>query len=93
MRPRSAAQRAAAAAERLRPTNAECLAVPPGAEPWRAVASLYILCKHDHAIHPEMQRWMSSRAGSVVSYDTDHSPFISMNDRLVDDLDRVAGER
>ena len=84
------AERAAAAAARLRPTNAECLAVPPGVEPWREVPSTYIVCEQDRAIHPEMQRWMSSRAGEVVSYDTDHSPFISMNDRLVDDLDRLA---
>jgi hypothetical protein len=37
-----------------------------------------------------MQRWMSSPAGEVVSYDTDHSPFISMNDRLMTDLDQCA---
>ena len=83
-------ERAAAAAARLRPTNAECLAVAPGVEPWREVPSTYLVCEQDRAIHPEMQRWMSSRAGEVVSYDTDHSPFISMNDRLVDDLDRLA---
>lgn len=81
---------AAAAGRQLRPTNLECLAVPPAAEPWRTLPSTYVLCEQDRAIHPDMQRWMSSRAGDVVVYDCDHSPFMSMNDRLVDDLDRLA---
>ena len=84
------AERAAAAAARLRPTNAECLAVPPGVEPWREVPSTYILCEQDRA-HPPRDAAMDVVARrAVFSYDTDHSPFISMNDRLVDDLDRLA---
>lgn len=81
---------AEAAAGRLRPTSAECLATPPGAEPWRTVASTYLLCEQDRAIVPEMQRWMSSRAGEVIVYDVDHSPFLSRTDGFVDDLDRIA---
>ncbi len=84
---------AAAAAGRLRPTSAECLATPPGAEPWRTIPSTYLLCDQDQAIHPDMQRWMSSRAGEVIAYDTDHSPFLSTTAQLVDDLDRLARRR
>jgi pimeloyl-ACP methyl ester carboxylesterase len=84
---------AAAAAARLRPTAAECLTTPAGAEPWRTVPSTYIVCEQDRAVPPEMQRWMAERAGVVLTYDTDHSPFLSQRERSVDDLDRVALSR
>lgn len=83
---------ASVAAARLRPTNVECLATPVGAEPWRDIASTYVRCDQDRAIHPDLQRWMSTRAGRVIAYDTDHSPFLSMTARLVDDLDQLAPE-
>jgi pimeloyl-ACP methyl ester carboxylesterase len=81
---------AAAAAARLRPTAAACLATPPEGEPWRTTPSTYVLCEQDRAVPPEMQRWMATRAGQVLVYDTDHSPFLSMHDRFVDDLDGLA---
>jgi pimeloyl-ACP methyl ester carboxylesterase len=84
---------AEAAATRLRPTAAECLATPAGAEPWRAVPSTYIVCDQDRAVPPEMQRWMAERAGRVLTYDTDHSPFLSMRERFVADLDALAVSR
>jgi len=81
---------AAVAARRLRPTAAACLAVPTGAEPWASISSTYVLCERDNAIHPDFQRWMSTRAGEVVTLDTDHSPFMSLPDRFVDLLDDIA---
>ena len=81
---------ARAAAERLRPTAPACLAFNAGAEPWRTVPSTYVLCERDQAIHPDFQRWMSTRAGTVVTFDTDHSPFFSMPDELTDLLLSVA---
>jgi len=75
------------AARRLRPTAARCLSEPPGVEPWRSIPSTYVLCLRDRAIHPDFQRWMSARAGEVVTFDTDHSPFMSMPERFVDLLD------
>jgi pimeloyl-ACP methyl ester carboxylesterase len=77
---------AQAAAERLRPTALACLNTPTGAEPWRTISSTYVLCERDQAIHPDFQRWMSTRAGTVVTFDTDHSPFFSMPDELTDVL-------
>lgn len=79
-----------AAAVRMRPTATACLGVPTGAEPWRTVPSTYLLCERDRAIHPEMQRWMSTRAGDVVVVDTDHSPFMSTPDEFVALLDGIA---
>lgn len=78
------------AAERMRPTAFACLATPPQAEPWRTIPSTYVLCERDLAIHPDMQRWMSTRAGNVVTMDTDHSPFMSALEPFVEVLDGVA---
>jgi pimeloyl-ACP methyl ester carboxylesterase len=83
---------AADAARRLRPTAAACLAVPTGAEPWKSIPSTYVLCQRDRAIHPDFQRWMSTRAGEVVTLDTDHSPFMSLPEQFVDLLDGIADE-
>jgi pimeloyl-ACP methyl ester carboxylesterase len=81
---------AADAARRLRPTAAACVAVPTGAEPWKWIPSTYVLCVRDRAIHPDFQRWMSTRAGEVVTLDTDHSPFMSLPEQFADLLDGIA---
>jgi pimeloyl-ACP methyl ester carboxylesterase len=78
------------AARRLRPTAAACLGVATGAEPWRSIRSTYVLCARDRAIHPDYQRWMSTRAGEVVTLDTDHSPFMSLPEQFADLLDAIA---
>jgi pimeloyl-ACP methyl ester carboxylesterase len=80
------------AARRLRPTAAACVTVPTGAEPWRAIPSTYVLCLRDRAIHPDFQRWMSTRAGEVVTLDTDHSPFMSAPEEFADLLDGIADQ-
>jgi pimeloyl-ACP methyl ester carboxylesterase len=80
---------ARAAVERLRPTALACLTTPTGAEPWQTILSTYVLCEKDQAVHPDLQRWMSTRAGTVVTFDTDHSPFFSMPDELTDLLESV----
>ncbi|MFT3854616.1 MAG: alpha/beta fold hydrolase [Ilumatobacteraceae bacterium] len=77
---------AEAAARRLRPTASECLDRGPGAEPWRTIPSTYLVCTQDRAIHPQLQARMATRAGTVVTYDTDHSPFLSIPERFVADL-------
>ena len=78
------------AAGRLRPTAMACLTVPTGAEPWREIPSTYVVCARDRAIHPDFQRWMSSRADTAVTFDTDHSPFMSRPDEFADLLDGIA---
>jgi pimeloyl-ACP methyl ester carboxylesterase len=80
------------AANRLRPTAAACLAVPTGTEPWRSIPSTYVRCTRDRAIHPDFQTWMSTRAGAVVTLDTDHSPFMSMPEQFAELLDGIARE-
>jgi Alpha/beta hydrolase family len=81
---------ASEAARRLRPTAATCLAVATDAEPWRSIPSTYVLSARDRAIHRDFQRWMSTRAGEVVTLETDHSPFMSLPEQFADLLDRIA---
>ena len=81
---------ARAAAARLRPSAVECLAIPTGGEPWRTVPSTYVLCEQDRAVHPDLQRWMSSRASRTVVLDVDHSPFYSARGPLLEILLRAA---
>jgi Alpha/beta hydrolase family len=75
---------------RLRPTAAACVAVPTGAGPWRSIPSTDVLCLRDRAIHPDFQRWMSTRAGEVVTLDADHSPLLSSPEQFADLLDGLA---
>ncbi|MEZ5372959.1 MAG: alpha/beta fold hydrolase [Microthrixaceae bacterium] len=84
------ASEAREAAERMRPTAFACLGAATAAEPWRTIPSTYVLCERDLAIHPDLQHWMCTRAGTVVAFDTDHSPFMSTPDPFVDVLDDVA---
>jgi hypothetical protein len=49
------------------------------------------MTSRDLAIHPDFQRWMSTRAGRVVTFDTDHSPFLSTPGPFADVLDGIAG--
>ena len=74
---------ARAAVARLRPTPLACLGTPTGAEPWTQIPSTYVVCERDQTIHPEMQRAMSQSAARVHSLSTDHSPFMSAPDELV----------
>jgi pimeloyl-ACP methyl ester carboxylesterase len=47
---------------------------------WRTVPTTYAVCLRDKAIHPEDQRTMANNAGTVVEFDTSHSPFLSRPD-------------
>jgi pimeloyl-ACP methyl ester carboxylesterase len=51
----------------------------------------YVLCHQDHAIPPQMQRRMLADAGCepVIELDTDHSPWISRPDGLVEGLKKI----
>ena len=49
-----------------------------------------MLCTEDRSIQPELQRAMSARATRVIIYDTDHSPFMSVAEQFIDDLDSIA---
>jgi pimeloyl-ACP methyl ester carboxylesterase len=43
---------------------------------WRTKPSTYVVCGHDMAVHPDLQRIMARRCSSVIEWPTDHSPFL-----------------
>jgi pimeloyl-ACP methyl ester carboxylesterase len=61
------------------------------AEAFEALPRAYISCLQDRAIRPPIQRRMSTAAGCdpVIEIDTDHSPWLSRTDELVDALLRI----
>jgi pimeloyl-ACP methyl ester carboxylesterase len=66
---------------------------PVNAEGFRALPRAYISCLQDRAIRPPIQKVMYTAAGCdpVIEIDTDHSPWLSRSDELVDALVRAAG--
>jgi pimeloyl-ACP methyl ester carboxylesterase len=59
---------------------------------YEALPRAYVMCRQDRAIPPALQRLMCERAGCepVVELDTDHCPWVSRVDELVEALDAVA---
>jgi pimeloyl-ACP methyl ester carboxylesterase len=58
-----------------------------------ALPRAYISCLQDRAIRPAIQKVMYTAAGCdpVIEIDTDHSPWLSRSDELVDALASIAG--
>lgn len=52
----------------------------PAEEAWRSVASTYVVCTLDAAVHPELQRLMARRCTATVEWEADHSPFANRPD-------------
>jgi len=62
------------------------------AEAFLELPRSYVTCLRDRSIPPGMQRMMFERAGCdpVIPIDTDHAPYLSRTDELVDTLDQLA---
>jgi pimeloyl-ACP methyl ester carboxylesterase len=65
---------------RLGPQPLITLQGTPKLAAWRTKPSTYVVCVDDMAVHPELQRIMARRCGSVVEWPTDHSPLLSRPD-------------
>jgi pimeloyl-ACP methyl ester carboxylesterase len=63
------------------------------AEAFLALPRAYISCLQDRAIRPPIQKVMYSAAGCdpVIEIDTDHSPWLTATEELVDALLTIAG--
>lgn len=79
----------AAAVARLSPQPMATFGQPVTGSPRATIASTYVVCTEDRAIHPDHQVAMSTRCTHVVTLDTDHSPFASMPDETADVIERV----
>ena len=83
---------AAQAVSRLRTTSNDCFIPGDHKEPWRSIPSTYILCTKDKAIVPELQQFMSKNAQQTITIETDHSPFYSSQNELLDTLCAVSNK-
>jgi pimeloyl-ACP methyl ester carboxylesterase len=80
----------AAALARLDPQALATFEQPVAGDAARRVPSTYVECTHDEAVHIDHQRLMSARCTNAVTLDADHSPFLTMPDRLADVLEPLA---
>jgi pimeloyl-ACP methyl ester carboxylesterase len=81
---------AAWATARLRPMpRAVLLSRPPSQPAWRCLPSHYVLCTDDRMVSVNAQQTMAANAGSTVSIDSDHSPFLSHPTELATLLEQV----
>jgi pimeloyl-ACP methyl ester carboxylesterase len=75
---------AAAATARLRPVSRSLFRSVPPQIAWRSVASTYVVCTADEAVHPELQRAMAARATRTVEWPCGHSPAATRPDAVAD---------
>jgi pimeloyl-ACP methyl ester carboxylesterase len=57
---------------------------------WRDTNSTYVVCEHDLAVHPDLQRIMARRCRSVTEWPTDHSPFLCRPELVIELLADLA---
>ena len=51
---------------------------------WRSKPSWYLLATQDHTVHPDLQRWVSSRMGAkVTEVASSHVPMLSQPDVVI----------
>ena len=80
------------ACSRLGPQPLVTLQQEPSVISWRVKPATYVICGDDMIVHPGLQRLMAKRcATATVEWDSDHSPFLSQPDRVVDLLADLAG--
>ena len=82
---------AAALAARLRPVPSEGTRVLAGRPAWKDIPSTYIVCTHDQAAPPDLQRRLAERSDEVIEWDTDHSAFLTRPKELADRLASYLG--
>ncbi len=79
------------ARSRLGPQPMVTLQQAPESVSWRRRPSTYVVCTDDQIVHPELQRLMAKRcARRTLEWDSDHSPFLSHPDLVVDLLVELA---
>ncbi len=84
---------AAEAAARLTPQPMANLGQSPARIAWRDRPSTYAICTLDHAVHPDLQRILAERCTDQVEWASDHSPFLSHPDLVIDLLADLARSR
>ena len=67
------------------PPTADLLSRNAPGVAWRSKPSAYIVAKNDHALHPELQRFLAKRMGATTyELESSHVPMLSHPDLVVD---------
>jgi pimeloyl-ACP methyl ester carboxylesterase len=70
------------AVSKLGSQKADSLQQSPTKVAWREKHSVYVICANDKIVHPGLQRIMAKRCTETVEWESGHSPFLSMPDRV-----------
>jgi pimeloyl-ACP methyl ester carboxylesterase len=81
-----------AAAARLGPQSIATFVQPVTGAAWRSTPSTFVRCTDDRTVAINHQDAMAARCATVVSLDSDHSPFASRPIETADLLERLARE-
>lgn len=58
---------------------------------WKTKPSWFVLATEDHTVHPDLQRWVSSRMGAIVTeVASSHVPMLSQPDVVIDVIRKAA---
>jgi pimeloyl-ACP methyl ester carboxylesterase len=76
-----------AAVARLGPQPVASFQQPVAGSPRATIASTYVKCRADQAIHIDLQEELAARCDHVVTFESDHSPFIGMPVAVADVLE------
>jgi hypothetical protein len=78
-----------AALPRLSPQSMASMTEPVTGTPRDTVASTYVVCARDRAVHPAHQAAMAERCSHRRDLDTDHSPFLSAVGPTADIIEQI----
>ena len=78
-----------AALARLSPQAAATMTETITGSPRTEIASSYLRCLRDEAVHPAHQAVMAARCDVQIDVDTDHSPFLSATTTVADHIERI----
>ncbi len=58
---------------------------------WKSKPSWYVLATQDHAVHPDLQRWVAGRMkATVTEVASSHVPMLSQPDVVIDVIRQAA---
>lgn len=79
-----------AALPRLGPQTVASMTEEVAGTPRDAIASTYVVCSQDRAVHPAHQTVMAERCSRSHVLDADHSPFLSAVEPTADVIEQIA---
>ncbi|MFJ1762848.1 alpha/beta hydrolase [Amycolatopsis sp. NPDC088138] len=68
----------------LRPQGPGCGRGVPARQAWHDTPSTYVVCSHDRAVDPDLQRKMALRCETTLTWNCGHSPFVTDPELVID---------